>query len=44
MIDLVTHTKRQATQHGCMPRLLGDGDKGIEMLYGEKKNILYLAD
>jgi hypothetical protein len=24
-----THTKRQATQHGCLPSLLGDGDKGI---------------
>ena len=21
------HTKRQATQHGCLPSLLGDGDK-----------------
>jgi hypothetical protein len=25
-----THTKRQATQQGCLPSLLGDGDKGIE--------------
>jgi hypothetical protein len=27
-----THTKRQETQHGCLPSriyLLGDGDKGI---------------
>jgi hypothetical protein len=31
-----THTKRQATQHGYLPSLLGDGDKEIE-----KKNILY---
>jgi hypothetical protein len=23
--------------------LLGDGDKGIEILYGEEKNILYWA-
>ncbi len=21
------HIKRQATRHGCLPRLLGDGDK-----------------
>ncbi len=27
-----THTKRQTTQHGCLPGLLGDGDKGIEIL------------
>ncbi len=39
-----THTKRQATLHGCLPSLLGDGDKGIETVYGEEKNILYLAD
>ncbi len=38
------HTKRQATHHGCLPSLLGDGDKGIEMVYGEEKNILYRAD
>ncbi len=29
-----THTNRQATQ-------LGDGYKGIEIVYGEEKNILY---
>jgi hypothetical protein len=23
--------KRQATQHGCLPSLLGDGDKRIEI-------------
>jgi hypothetical protein len=23
-----THTKRQATQHGCLPNLLGDGRHG----------------
>ncbi len=34
-----THTKRQATQHGYLylPSLLGDGDKGIEIVYGEEK-------
>ncbi len=31
-----THTKRQATQHGCLPSLLGDGGKGIAIEYGEK--------
>jgi hypothetical protein len=36
-----TLTKRQATQHGCLPSLLCDGDKGIEIVYGEEKNILY---
>ncbi len=39
-----THSKRQATQHGCLPSVLGDGDKGIEIVYGEGKNILYGAD
>jgi hypothetical protein len=28
------HTKRQATQHGCLPSLLGDGNKKIEIVYG----------
>jgi hypothetical protein len=32
-----THTKRQATQHGCLPSLQGGGDKGIEKVYGEEK-------
>jgi hypothetical protein len=36
-----THNNRQVAQHGCLPSLLGDGDKGIEMVYGEEKNILY---
>jgi hypothetical protein len=36
-----THTKRRATQHGCLPSLLGDGYKGIEIVYGEETNILY---
>jgi hypothetical protein len=31
------HTKRQATQHDCLPSLLGDGDKEIEKVYGEEK-------
>jgi hypothetical protein len=31
-----THTKRQATQHSCLPSLLGDGDEGILIVYGEK--------
>ncbi len=31
------HKKRQATQHGCLTSLLGDGDKGIEIMYGEEK-------
>jgi hypothetical protein len=41
-----THTRRQATQHGCLSSFLGDGDKGIEIVvYGVRKtNILYSAD
>jgi hypothetical protein len=39
-----TYTKRQATQHGCLPSLLGGRYKGIEIVYGEEKNILYWAD
>jgi hypothetical protein len=33
-----TSTKRQAVHHGCLPSLLllDDGDKGIEIVYGEK--------
>jgi hypothetical protein len=34
-----TDTKKQATQHGCLPSLLDDGDKEIEIVYGEEKNI-----
>jgi hypothetical protein len=30
---------RQVTQHGCLPSLLGDGDKEIQIVYGEEKNI-----
>jgi hypothetical protein len=33
-----THTNRQATQHGCLPSLLGSRDKVIEKVYGEEKN------
>jgi hypothetical protein len=29
------------TQHGCLPSLLGDGDKGSEIVYGEEKHILF---
>jgi hypothetical protein len=36
--------KKQATQHDCLPCWLGDGDKAIETVYGEEKNILYRAD
>jgi hypothetical protein len=36
-----THTKRRATQHGCLPSLLADRDKGIEIVNGEEKNISY---
>jgi hypothetical protein len=25
------------TEYGCLPSLLGDGDKGIEIVYGEEK-------
>ncbi len=35
--------KREATQHGWLPSLLGDGNKGIVKLYGEEKNILCCA-
>ncbi len=31
-----TQTKRQATQHGCLPSLLGYGDKEIGIEGGEK--------
>jgi hypothetical protein len=39
-----THAKRQATQYVCLPSLLGDGDKGMRIAYGEEKNILYWVD
>jgi hypothetical protein len=31
------------TQHGCLPSLLGDVDKRIEIVFGEEKNIFYWA-
>jgi hypothetical protein len=40
-----THTKIQATQHGCLPGLMGDGVgfNGIEIEYCEEENILSWA-
>jgi hypothetical protein len=35
-----TRTKRQATQHGFLPSLLGDGDREIEKVYSEEKNFV----
>ncbi len=32
-----THTKRQATQHGCLASLLGDWENRIEIVYNEEK-------
>ncbi len=32
-----TKTKRQATRQGYLPSLLGEGDKGIKIVYGEEK-------
>jgi hypothetical protein len=37
-----TPTKRQATQHGYLPSFLGDGDKAIEIVYGEEKKYFVL--
>ncbi len=34
--------QRQPTQHGCLPSLLGGRDKGIEKVYIEETNVLYL--
>jgi hypothetical protein len=31
-----TQIKRQETQHGCLPSLLGHGDKRFEMVYSEE--------
>ncbi len=36
--------RTQATQHGCLPSLLGDEEKQTEIEDGEEKNILYRAD
>jgi hypothetical protein len=33
----VTHIKRQVTQHVCLPSLLDDGDKIMEIVSGEEK-------
>jgi hypothetical protein len=34
---------RQVSQLGCLPSLLGDGDKGIEIVYGEEKKYFVLG-
>jgi hypothetical protein len=34
-----TQTKKEATQHHCLPSLMGDGVKVIEIVYGDEKNI-----
>jgi hypothetical protein len=31
------------TQHDCLPSALGDGDKGIEIVYGEDKKYFVLG-
>ncbi len=38
-----THTKRQVSQHDCLPSLLGNVDKWIEIVYSEEKNIFVLG-
>ncbi len=38
-----TQTKRNATQHDCLPSLLGDGEKRIKIIYGEKKKHFVLG-
>ncbi len=40
----LTHIQRQAALHDCLPKLLGDEDTNIKIVYGEEKNILYWAD
>jgi hypothetical protein len=42
MLYTKTHIvlRDQATRHGCLSSLLGDGDKGMKIVYGEGKNIL----
>ncbi len=37
------HTKRQATPHDCLPSLIGDEDKEIEIVYGEEKEYFVLG-
>jgi hypothetical protein len=36
-VESETHTQRQATQHGCLPILLADGDKVFKIGHDEKK-------
>jgi hypothetical protein len=31
----IQYTKRQASQHVCLPSFLGDGDKWIEIVFGD---------
>jgi hypothetical protein len=41
------HIQRQAAQNDWLPKLfklMGDGNKLIEIVYGEEANILYSAD
>jgi hypothetical protein len=38
-----THTKRQATQHGCLSSLLSGGDTEIEIVNGERKKYYVLS-
>ncbi len=38
-----THTKSQATKHGCLPSLLGEGNKGVKIVLAEEKNIFVLG-
>ncbi len=35
--------KTRDTYSGCLPSLLGVGDKGIEIVYGEEKDVSYWA-
>jgi hypothetical protein len=35
--------QRQAALHDCLPRLLGNGDTEIEIVYGEKKKYFVLS-
>jgi len=40
----ILRDRRPSTAACPVPRLLGDGDKGMEKVYGEEKRILYWAD
>ncbi len=33
-VTILRDNERQATQHGCLPSLVGDGDERIEIGYG----------